>query len=105
MKIWTKEEIQALLNTNDQAVIRGLLAIYNRQTADEKSSESTNHENKMGFNGTDARFGSSLAKQILDWQAAPVKKFAKPLSPNQLAKGRKIIYKYAGQLTKIANGK
>lgn len=104
MKTWTKEEIQTLINTNDQAVIRGLLAIYNRQTADEKQSEDTKHVNGIGFNGCDARFGSNLAEQILEWENAPVKKFPKPLSPGQIKAGRKMIYKYCGQLTRIANG-
>jgi hypothetical protein len=39
-----------------------LLAIYDRQTVSEQASETTNHNNGMGFNGTDAAFGSRLAK-------------------------------------------
>ena len=95
MKTWTKEEIQALINRNDKAVIRGLLAIYDRQTADEKETESTNHHNGIGFNGCDAEFGSSLATQYREKGR---------LSQKQIASGRKIIYKYCGQLTRIANG-
>lgn len=42
-----------------------LLTVYGFQTEDEKNAEVTSHSNGMGFNGRDAGFGSSLAKQIL----------------------------------------
>ena len=35
-KKWTKEEIQSLLETNDEMVRVGLLAVYALQTQDEK---------------------------------------------------------------------
>lgn len=102
----TKEQVQDLLQNNDRAVIRGVVAIYERQTADEQSSRTTKHQNGVGFNGRDAGFFSGLAKQILEWQvASPERRYPRPLSPRQLASARRGIFKYAGQLARIANEK
>ena len=92
----TQESIQALLESNDKAVIRGLLAIYARQTSAEQSMEATKEDNGIGFNACDAPFMSSLAK----WYNA--KGF---LTPKQLYRARKTIIKYRRQLTEIANEK
>ena len=93
-KIWTIEEIKALLAESDKAVARAILAIYNRQPADEKIVKETSASNGIGYNGVDANFMSSLA------QFYQSKGF---LSAGQLKYGRKKIMKYAGQLTEIAN--
>jgi hypothetical protein len=45
----TVESIRTLLNKNDKAVERGLVAIYNRQTLDEKLDKYTKHRNGVGF--------------------------------------------------------
>jgi len=102
--VHTKESILLLLD-GDAAVLRGILAIYERQTADEKSSETTKHHNGMGFNGRDAAFGTSLAKQILAWNADKNSKFNRPLSSKQMESARKMLKRYAGQLAKVANEK
>lgn len=53
---------------------RALVAIFNRQTEDEKNTNNTNRNNTIGFNGPDARSGSLTAKSYLknntlqDWQ-------------------------------------
>lgn len=96
---WDTTAILNLIDTNDEAVVRGILRIYERQTADEQSSETTNKVNGRGFNGRDAGFGTSLAKQILTWQQNP--RYPTPLSRNQLDKGRKMLRKYAGQLARV----
>ena len=93
-KIWTTEEIKALLAESDKAVARAILAIYNRQTEDEQTIKETTDHNGIGYNGIDANFMSSLA------QFYQTKGF---LSSGQLKYGRKAIMKYAGQLTEIAN--
>jgi len=94
VKIWTTEEIKALLAESDKAVARAILAIYNRQTEDEQAIKETTDHNGVGYNGVDANFMSSLA------QFYQSKGF---LSSGQLKYGRKSIMKYAGQLTEIAN--
>ena len=93
-KIWTIEEIRALLAESDKAVARAILVIYNRQTATEQSIKATTDHNGVGYNGVDANFMSSLA------QFYQAKGF---LSAGQIKYGRKAIMKYAGQLTEIAN--
>ena len=93
-KIWTVEEVKVLLAESDKAVARAILAIYNRQTEDEKAIKETSESNGVGYNGVDANFMSSLA------QFYQSKGF---LTAGQVKYGRKAIMKYAGQLTTIAN--
>jgi hypothetical protein len=93
---WNKDRILALLNESDTAVCRAVLAIYEKQTADEQATASTAENNGIGFNGADAGFGSSLAKQYAERGS---------LSPRQIACARKMMRKYANQLAEIANAK
>jgi len=90
----TKETIKELLIRNDQAVARGIMAFFALQTADEQQAESTNKNNGVGFNGSDAPILSSFAKQLQN---------GRTMSDRQMELARKKIIKYAGQLTKIAN--
>lgn len=94
-EVWTKETIREKLETDFRFVIRGLLAIYARQTDSEKNAGQTREDNGVGFNGIDSIILSSFAQQ---WQT---RKF---LSPKQWIIARKKILKYSGQLAKIANG-
>ncbi len=91
-KVWTEESITELLNNNNKAVEKAIVAIYNRQTEDEKSASDTKHSNGVGFSGADAHTGSYYAKWILS---------GRNLTGNHLAKGRKIAIKYRGQLLTI----
>jgi hypothetical protein len=103
---FTKESILVLLAANDMAVVRGVEAVYARQTSDERASETTNHSNGRGFNGRDAKIGSSFAKQIKKWREAdPSARYAFPLSPKQLGVARRFMTKYAAQLALVANEK
>ncbi len=95
-KIWKKEEIKTMLQTNDNAVLRGIVVIYSLQTEDEKKVGETIEHNGVGFSRVDAGFMSSLAKFILNRGY---------LTDKQLEYGRRKIRKYAGQLAKVANGK
>lgn len=92
---WTKQTIKAKLETDNRWVIRGLLAIYSRQTESEKCNGQTKEDNGIGFNGVDSTILSSFVQQWND------RNF---LSPKQWVIVRKKIMKYAGQLAKIANG-
>lgn len=96
VRVWTKTEVKGLLVRNDEAVRKGIVAIYRLQTEEEKVAGETRVDNGVGFNGMDAPFLSSLARQVLQ---------GRNLSEKQLAAGRKALLKYAGQLTRIANGK
>lgn len=94
-RIWTKEEIVNLLQTNDQMVWRSLKQLYLKQTASERASGTTHVVNGVGFNSRDAEILSSIARSYEQWHR---------LTPKQTALVRRKIMKYAGQLTKIANG-
>ena len=94
-KIWKKDEIRQGLENNDKWVEKAILAIYRRQTEDEKATENTQHRNGVGFNSADARRLSYYASYIQ-------KKGGLTGEHKDIA--RKKILKYSGQLTKIANG-
>ena len=88
--------IRWLLNMNDRAVERAMVAIYNRQTADEQVSSDTKHQNGVGFTGADARLGTYYAKWVLKGNS---------LTGNHLMKARMMSYKYVRQLTDIATAR
>lgn len=89
----TKEYIREQITTNDQWACHAIAALYRYQTADEQLDEATKHQNSVGFNGVDAPFLSSLARQLAEGRA---------LSWKQLKVAKRLLGKYAGQLLKIA---
>ena len=92
----TKEIIAGKLNSNPKWLYAGIVAIFNKQTVNEKCAESTNEDNGQGFTGCDAPFGSSLAKQLLAGRLLSIK---------QQAGAQRMMKKYAGQLLRIAKEK
>jgi hypothetical protein len=90
------EQIKEMLLNNDTVLYRGIYQIFLRQTEDEKRVEGTKESNGIGFNGVDAPFLSSLAKQLIA---------KRTLSEKQTKAARKAMLKYSGQLTRIANQK
>jgi hypothetical protein len=92
----TKEFIKEKLVTDQRWLMRGITAIFEKQTYDEQQSETTKEDNGVGFNSTDAYILSSFAKQI---------KAGRTLSIKQLAIAQKKMPKYAGQLLNIAKTK
>jgi hypothetical protein len=90
-KEWDKERIQALLASNDKAVMKALMVVYGNQTRDEKIAEHTHHHNKTGFNGRDANIMSKFAAQVTakNW-----------LSRRQMEICRRVLPKYWKQLQK-----
>lgn len=97
--MYYKSMIRAKLAFNQKWLERGILAIDDRQTQDEQDSQETRHNNKRGWNYTDATPGSEMARYI--------RHSGKPegtrLSGYQAEKARKFMLKYAGQLARIAN--
>jgi hypothetical protein len=92
----TREEVTHLLKTNDRAVERALVVLYQRQTSDEQAVLQTRHTNGVGFNATDAKFGSDLAQKVLKgWR----------LTPGQIGSARRMLIKYGGQLVAAAEEK
>jgi len=91
----TLQSIRDLLLTSDKAVCRAVVAIYRRQTQEEKSMEGTLARNGVGFNSADAYPLTRLAKQLLHSGPEAVPAF-------QILGARERILKYAGQLLEIA---
>lgn len=89
------------IDRSDVFVERAILAIYERQTADEKDVGVTCHDNGVGFSGCHSEIGSSFAEQIL------ANKYGnddgRRLSPKQMAIARKIARRYSRQLIEIAD--
>ena len=94
-KTWTRTEIEALINSNDRAVERAMVAIWERQTADEQETQDTRHHNGRGFAAWSARSGTYFAEWV---------RSGRRLTGKHLAKARKIALHHAGQLTDFANG-
>jgi hypothetical protein len=93
--------IREKLETSDKWLFRAVVAIYERQTADEQAAEETRENNGIGFSGVDAAILSSFAKQIMEWNRGE-STYRTPLSERQTTLARKKMKKYAGQLSRIA---
>jgi hypothetical protein len=93
-KVWTREEVQHNIHTNYKWLARAVLALYQRQTDDEKRHKTTISRNGIGFTGCDAKYMSQIAQQLLAGRV---------LTTQDQYKVRHLLKKYAGQLTRIAN--
>mgnify|MGYP001607419119 CR=1 FL=1 len=95
-KLWTPNQITALLQKNDRAVARVIVVLYQLQTADEQAGDSTRWANGKGFNAADASAGSYFARYVLA---------GRNLTGQCLERARQIANRYRGQLACIANSK
>jgi hypothetical protein len=98
-----KAAIIQLLQTNDKAIARALVVLNERQTAMERSAESTINDNGEGFTPADARMGTSMAEFYAKRGYLTEKQLAYWKKPN--VRGVWRICKYAGQLLEIAAAK
>jgi hypothetical protein len=94
--MWTPDGIKVLVMGRNEAVERAMVAIWDRQTADEKSADATKHDNGVGFSGSTVRRGSYYAKWV---------KSGRRLSGSHLERARHIALRHLRQLTNIANKK
>jgi hypothetical protein len=62
----SKDAIVKLLETNDKAVARALVVLYNNQTDSEQATEETRFRNGEGFRPCHARVGTSMATFYLN---------------------------------------
>lgn len=92
-RYYTKAELvqglKSQIARNNNQAVKALLTIYRNQTFEEQTVSETIEDNGIGFNGTDAKFCTSLAQQYLDYRK---------LSDKQYNSLRKVMQKYAGQL-------
>ena len=87
--------VKTKLATDPVWAVKALVRIYQEnQTADEQVSQSTTHDNGIGFSGCDAEFLSSLAQAQLKYGR---------LTDKQLSFVLKKMPKYAGQVIKMSD--
>jgi hypothetical protein len=67
-KITKRAQVQFIrekLATDSSWALRGLQVVFDHQTNDEQSTNKTKHSNRLGFNRSDAKILSPLAKTQL----------------------------------------
>ena len=120
-KIWTRDEINEILRTNDKAVERAIIRLFERQNTDEQRFATTNTHNSRGFASCDARAGTRFARWLQGMDDNNRKKFpAKSLNHPKafrifrnyckngepvIGRARRIAIKHSRQLVEIANEK
>jgi len=88
--------IKDQLITDTKWAVRGLLKVYDYQTASEQQIGDTRDHNSVGFTGADGNILSSFAEQV---------KNGRTLSEKQVTTLHKCMPKYATQLQRIVEGK
>lgn len=88
-----KAYLQKLVRTNDKALLRAVIAIYDRQTPSERISGQSTEDNGVGFTKWDAEEMSDIAIKI---------KNGLRLSPNEMLHTRIVMPKYWRQLMDIS---
>ena len=91
-KYWTRNDIDNLLRSNDKAVERAIVRLFELQNADEQRHGTTNVQNGRGFCSSDARAGTRFARWIQGMDNKNVVRYA-PKSLNN-PKARNIFYRY-----------
>ena len=118
-KTYTRDEINNLLRTNDKAVERAIVRLFELQNADEQRFATTNVHNNRGFCSSDARAGTRFARWIQGLDDNNRKKFpAKSLNHPRayrvfrnyckngegvIGRARRIAIKHSRQLVELAN--
>lgn len=85
--------LKDLVRTNDQALLRAIVLIYDNQTDEEKLKGESIEDNCIGFSKIDAAEMGAIARKI---------KAKKQLSKGELAKSRNKMQKYWKQLMIIS---
>lgn len=89
-RVWDRDAVVHLIETNDVALARALDSLYQRQTAEEQKALATKEHNGRGFNGRDAHFLSDIARKLPRYDGR--------MTPAQKRAVRKAIPKYWRQL-------
>lgn len=88
--------LKNLLKTNDKALLRSIIIIYENQTLEEKLKGTSLDENSKGFNRWDAEEMSNIAKKI---------KAKKKLKQHEMIHSRLVMPKYWKQLMVVSKQK
>jgi hypothetical protein len=100
--MYERDEIIAILQSNDNACEVGIYRLFQLQTEDEKQDRSTTHLNGVGFNAHDAETGTHIARTVEQYRMTG--KGTRRLGENALRIARQMCVFYSRQLTAIANG-
>ena len=116
---FTREQIDAMLRTNDAAVERAIIRLFTMQNADEQQWATTNAQNGRGFGAADARAGTRFARWLQGMDNKNVARYAKKSLNHPRAerifgrycqdggtvmdRARKIALKHSQQLVDFAN--
>lgn len=93
---WTPEIVEFLLNTNDKAVERAVLRLWEFQTSEEKASQKALSRNGQGLNATDSTYMRRFALFIQRGNSLDTKGL-------RFLRGNRRIQKYSKQLAEFAN--
>lgn len=85
--------LKDLLKTNDKALLRAIMLVYDNQTPEEKDKGESIEDNCIGFSKIDAKEMGDIARKI---------KANKALTKEELAKSRNKMQKYWKQLMIIS---
>lgn len=85
--------LKDLLKTNNQALLKSIVLIYDNQTDDEKQIGASVEDNNLGFSKWDAEEMSDIARKLKRGEA---------LKPNEIIHSRLVMPKYWKQLMFIA---
>ena len=94
-KQWEKY-LRNLVRTNEKALIKSIMLIYNNQTFEEKEAGTSIYENKIGFNRFDSKEMMRIARKL---------KQRVPLTESEIAYSRIVMPKYWKQLMIISKQK
>ena len=102
MKVWTKDEIKGLIESRDDAVVRGMLRIYGLQTESEQVFGDTHEHNGVGFSGVDGGIMSSFTEfyNKAGFLSSKQMKIAKKASPRNRITGADFLT-MKGKKTKV----
>lgn len=97
MRLRTQNEwkayLQGLLRTNDKALLRSIIVLYERQTPEERTIGQSTEDNGRGFTKWDAEKMSHIAMKI---------KKGTPLSHDEMVYARITMPKYWRQLMEVS---
>lgn len=95
-RFWTKGAMLKALEQDDKFLLEQCYKLYEYQTKQEQAERRTISGNAIGFNQPDAGFLTGMAQLYKS-------KGLKAFTANQIRGTRKRMYKYAAQLTLMAN--
>ena len=92
---WTKEQMRTWLEqAKGRGLFQALWTLFQRQTATEQTTNTTQSLNGVGFTGFDAKTLSRLAQRSAPYQS---------LTPKQCPWVRRKLLRYRRQLAEAAN--